>query len=468
MRAACAAVFGLVVIGAMALTADHSPALPPVNPKADAAKAKADVAIDSAVALLVKDLGSPDYRTREKAGKALEAKGDQILPQLRQALSGTDDPEVARRLTVLVRRMDHDRLVSPRRVTFTMKDRPIKDAVDEINKQTGYNVILGGGPGGPGGPKYSFAFDNTPFWEAVDKVATAGRLYIQTGYDDDTVQLYYNGSEQVNPFVAYPGPFRILPQNINANRSLQLSGVGPGGAGGRGVESLGIGFLIFSEPKNPMLGVTNYQADVIAATDEFGGSLIPPKDPNSPFSRSHYYPGNYRNHQTNANLNLIRANKDATTIKVLKGKLGIILLAGTVPEIVVPDPMKVKNKKFVGRTVEIELDSVTEANGNYSVTMTVVKLDAKENDPDGYAWTNNIWQKIELFDEKGNRYRGYGYNSLNNNGNHTVQMTAQFGPENRRGGGPPAKMGPPVKLVFNEWLSVTHEVTFEFKNVPLP
>ena len=49
-----------------------------------------------------------------------------------------------------------------------------------------------------------------------------------------------------------------------------------------------------------------------------------------------------------------------------------------------------------------------------------------------------------------------------------MQITVPFGPNDRRTGRRPAKLGPPAKLVVNEWLTVTHEVTFEFKDIPLP
>src|SRR5205814_4606254 len=84
--------------------------------------------IDPAVANLVKDLGHPDYRTREKAGQALAAKGEKVLPDLRRALAEAADPEVSRRLGVLVRRLDHDRLVSPKRVTLALKGKTAKEA----------------------------------------------------------------------------------------------------------------------------------------------------------------------------------------------------------------------------------------------------------------------------------------------------------------------------------------------------
>ena len=111
---------------------------------------------------------------------------------------------------------------------------------------------------------------------------------------------------------------------------------------------------------------------------------------------------------------------------------------------------------------------VSKDNANNTVSLTVKKLGVSDPNNVDYSWSSNIWQKLELVDAKGNKYRTYGPSSLNQNVN-TVQMTVQYGPDGRGGPRPAGvKLGPVVKLVFNEWLSVTHEVTFEFKNVPLP
>jgi hypothetical protein len=47
-----------------------------------------------------------------------------------------------------------------------------------------------------------------------------------------------------------------------------------------------------------------------------------------------------------------------------------------------------------------------------------------------------------------------------------VSMTLPFQATDRRG--MPQKYGPPVRLVVTEWVQATHEVTFEFRDVPLP
>ena len=133
---------------------------------------------------------------------------------------------------------------------------------------------------------------------------------------------------------------------------LELSGISKRGFQNRSSESVGLSFQVYSEPKNPILGTL--PAEVLVAKDENGGNLVPPKDPNNNnFRSSNYYQNSYRGHNAYGNLSLVRSSKDATSIKTLKGKMGIILLAGVVPEVVIANPLKVKNKKVAGRTAEV-------------------------------------------------------------------------------------------------------------------
>lgn len=420
--------------------------------------------VDPTVAALITDLGSSDYRAREKAGSELTKLGEKALPAMRAVLLSTDDAEVQRRLVVLVRKMDTDRLVSPKRVTMSFKDKTVKAALDEISKQTGYKIEFSGG-GGPGGDsaKHTFEFDNTPFWVAVDKVASAAGCVVFSDYDDETIRVYQQNT--LNPYVTYAGPFRMLATNINSNRGIQLSGISRDGGNAHRNDYTNFQFQIQSEPKNPMLGVT--QAEIITATDDLGGSLAPPPNPGN---RSYYENRGMRGHNTYGNLNLSRnGDRTATKVKTLKAKIGVILLSGTTPDIVVTDPLKVKTKSFIGRTVELDFGSLVEdpANkGTYTLEVTMRKAGVQNPEREDYNWANYVWNKIELLDAAGNRYRTYGPNNINNNGA-SVQLTLPYNSEDRRTG-KALKLGPPVKLLVNEWLSVTHEVTFEFKDIPLP
>ena len=367
---------------------------------------------------------------------------------------------------MLVKKLDRDRLVEPKRVTLAAKDRTPKQLFDEIAKQTGYKIDFSEADSAA---KHSFDFNNTPFWQAVDAVATAAGFTVFAEYDDETIRVY--NQDAVNPHVAYAGPFRFLATSISTSRSVQLSGISKRGGNPRASEYMNLSFQIQSEPKNPMLGVM--QPELLEAKDELGGSLLPPRERGDVRS-SNYFNGGSRGHNTYMSVNLSRGDRAATTLKTLKGRVGVVLLAGTAPELVIADPLKVKKKSFVGRTSEVELDAVDEdANqkGAYLVSLTAKRRGPTDPDRnDHYVWSQGLSQRLELFDDKGNKYFCYGPTvHTNNNNNETVHLVVQFGADDRRTGRPgPVKLGPPAKLVLTEWLTVTHEVTFEFKDIPLP
>ena len=446
--------------------------LAPAQPAAPATKEPATKEApkpDPVVEQLIKDLGAEDYRTREKAGRDLAARGEKVLPALKAALASTDIPEVQRRLLVMVRKMDYERLVAPKLVSLSLKDKTVKEAFAEITKQTGYKIDYNnnGVPRGNTETKHNFEFTKLPFWEAMDKVAGASGCSVFNDFnEDETIQVY--NQDIVNPYVAYAGPFRFIANNINSNRNLQLAGLNRRGGMQNRQEFINLNFQIQSEPKNPMLGITH--VDVLAASDELGGSLVPPRDPNN---RVNYFNGIFRGHNTYGGLNLLRADRNANTVKILKARAGITLLSGTVPEIVITDPLKVKGKSFTGRSVEIDFGGLTEdANnkGHYSLELTAKRLGSGGGDQDrgeDFNWGNCMWQRIEVLDAAGNRYPNTNGNNFPNNGGGTIQLSMPLGPEDRRTG-QSAKLGPPAKVLINEWISVVHEVTFEFKDLPLP
>ena len=68
----------------------------------------ADVAIEEEIASLVRDLGSPRYKTRERASKRLWEIGQPARSAL-EAAAKSKDPEVAMRAETLLRRIGRKR-----------------------------------------------------------------------------------------------------------------------------------------------------------------------------------------------------------------------------------------------------------------------------------------------------------------------------------------------------------------------
>jgi hypothetical protein len=78
-----------------------------------------------------------------------------------------------------------------------------------------------------------------------------------------------------------------------------------------------------------------------------------------------------------------------------------------------------------------------------------------------YAWTNSLHQRMELVDEKGQKFQSHGFNW--SNGTPTaVNGTFVFGD------GGNAQLGKPHKLTYFGWVTMQHLVDFEFKDLPLP
>jgi hypothetical protein len=81
------------------------------------------------------------------------------------------------------------------------------------------------------------------------------------------------------------------------------------------------------------------------------------------------------------------------------------------------------------------------------------------DNPNDYSWMNSLYQRIELQDDKGNKFAIVG-NSWGNNSPGSIQMTTTFALH--------GKGGPASKLIYYRWATVQHDLVFEFKDLPLP
>ncbi len=421
------------------------PQLPAVEPSIQAAQVRP----------LIARLGSDDYRTRETAGKAIHAMGDRAIPTLRQALKTIDDPEVARRVQVLARTLDAERLGTARKVTLKFVRRPVKAILAEIAQHTGY-ALQNDGVGGDEKALYSFDFHETPFWQALDKVCEAAGLTANQQDDDGTLTVSF--TDTTNPHTAYSGPFKILATNINSGRSVQLSGLNRRQPNAKQPESLNLNLSVQAEPKAPIVGIGSVV--LTKAIDDSGASLVPFEQEGNP-STSFYPPpvAAYKSFAQGFSIPLSRADRTSTSIKELRGKVSVALLSETRPELVIDDLLKVKKQRFTGRTVEVEVVSTDWQNATVTIEMIVRQRNA---DPEDYAWTNTVYQRLEVLDANGVKYQ-FGGLTNQNVGPAVISMTAQYlAPQNGR------KIGPPVKLQYVEWITVIREVTFAFKDIPLP
>ena len=433
-------------IALTALVAGENPAPRPVAPNFDA---------------LVEQLGDDDADKREIALHLLEKHGLASLPALRKAVNHPD-VEIRRRVVDLIPALELAAVLAPKRVNLKLDKKTLREVFDEVTRQTDLKI-----ESWSNNPQQTYSFDlrDVTFWEAVDRICRETGQVLQQGYGDDKIRLSQQNGYV--PHVAYDGAFRYAANNIHQSRNLDLSMVTRDAGPGRRQDSLTFSFTIFVEPRLSILGLGDVK--LTAAYDNEKNSLLPPQansdtDLLAPglagirrWSSGRY--GN-RTNSYQAQVNLNRVSEKASVIKTLRGTVPVNLLAVQKPVVVAEKIKDAKGKKVTIDRTTIHIGEVVEQpNKQYQVKLGITEDNKDANDN---SWMNTMYQRIQLFDEKGNQFQVYG-TSWGNNGPNHVEMTFTYGQ-------PPNVMAPggPTKLVFMSWQTVTQQVNFEFKDIPLP
>jgi len=405
---------------------------------------------------LIEQLGHRDFKVREAAGKALATRGAEALAAMRKAL-GHPDPEIRQRIGQLVTDSERAVLLAPKRVSLACNQTPVKDALADLTKQTGYRIDM---QGATAPALITLDLANVTFWEALDKVCAQSGLVLQQHHDAQGGLLLY-AQNAYTPYVDYRGPFRLAANSFHFNKSLTFATLPRNQlTGSQRSEQLSFMFTVVAEPKLPLLGLG--QAKLTLAVDDQDNSLLLPPVQHQVYEAYHggYY--GYRNLVMQSQVQLTGAGPGARAVRHLRGSLPVTLLAEQKPEIVVEKITEVKGKKFEGNQVSLEIEDVKDGPGKtYQVAMTARRA-AKDANQYDYTWTNSLHQRVELCDEKGNKFASHGFNW----GNQTptsVQGTFMFG---EPGNGTP--IGKPAKLTYYGWVTMQHQVEFEFRDLPLP
>jgi hypothetical protein len=405
----------------------------------------------SEVPSLIKQLGDSSFQVRSAALKELEKLGVDSLPLLRQAQKDVTDPEVQRRLAELIPILERTLALAPTRLTLSVTNRPLREAIQEMNKASGYKLEL---PSGDDREKRLITVElrDTPFWEAFDNLCDLGGLtHVEAyyGYDPETIRLEYGDS--FPGIVHHSGPFRITVRGFDYFRKIDF------GTRARQVieaplrrtEELAIRLGITVEPKLPLLHCG--QPAILDAFDENNHSLLPPAQSNS----ARYYAG-YRSYMQELRANLQPA-QSGKTIKMLRGTIPVTVVSAQRPRVSVEKVLEVKNETFKDGNVTMKIDSVTKNAQQVTIKMTLT--DGAHNGQRDYTWLNQLNQRLVLTDAKGNRWQCYGPN-WDGNGGSSFVGTVTFA---NNGNASDA-----FKLTYYEWQTMAHSVAFEFRDLTLP
>ncbi len=128
---------------------------------------------------LVTQLGSDDFDDREKASAELGAIGEPALDALRQAVKSTDE-EVHKRAETLVsaieKRLEARNALVPKRVHLVYKDTPVKEAVEDFAKKSGYALTLYDPDGKLKDRTVTLDTGDVTFWQAFDQFCAKAGL----------------------------------------------------------------------------------------------------------------------------------------------------------------------------------------------------------------------------------------------------------------------------------------------------
>lgn len=422
-----------------------------------------------AVDQLVANLGSDDYRTREKAGRDLLARGQAAVPAMRAAMLATGSPEVQRRLEVLVRKLDVERLTAPTRVTLSLKNKTAAEALAAIAEQTGY-AIETPEDDEDDEPRHDFAFEAVPFWEAVDRVAGVSNGLVSRWRGAHSEFLFER--QQASEQAVYAGPFRFDVTEVVVERSVAVSRTDRQKPRARAAATrLSVGFE--AEPKTPVLAVS--RVEVLRAVDDRGASLLPVEDAEAD-QRGGLGVDAYGVGATD--LTLRAPSREAEGIKSVKARIGLVLGARQVTDVVIKNPLDGKGRAVTGTATEVEVGKLrpdASTPGGYSLDVKLTDREAERREKDGadgvWTWTDRserAWQLVELLDGRGNKYVTHLPQAPGNQEPWRFDGTVYFKPDDRLPPKQRPKLGPPATLVVHRWQTVSTTVEFEFKDLPLP
>jgi hypothetical protein len=503
---------------------------------------------------------TPLRKRRTSASHELETIGESALPALRQATK-SPDLETSRRATELVRLLEERvvtaKILAPKRLRLQLKDVPVLDAVEQLEKESGYKIQV---QGKPDDRKITLDTGETTFWQALDQLCVRAELVevaatmtmpqpggmpgmrMQPAFPGGILPVVPPaGKGQKAPVLQVPAAAQAQPGQAQFPRRMPF----PPGFGGSGVPMMTQGVIILTPgkalpptcyagsvrirvvsrtPSRP--GETGFSLDVAAeprlqgfgldgnprvdtAIDDRGQKLelVSERKPQAgaPANMPRIPPAmwmaqaqaiNTMVRPRQADVRFKRGEKDAKSLKELKGVLPARAITASEPLITVDNVLAAAGKTVKGAhggLIQVQGIDKT-SNGDYQVKLRL------ENPPGpgapmmmmagagqmqfqqiqiqiaGAQIGGNVGGNVVmsgtfpgadrmpgLFDKGGKAYRLVSTPSMRmdfNNGQMSQEATLVFRPGDGQ--------GPPARLVYSGQRTVNFQVPFRFEKLPLP
>jgi hypothetical protein len=415
---------------------------------------------------LVEQLGSPSFPARERAMKQLRDRGPAALPALRKALESKDE-EVRKRAEALIPPLEIEEALLPKRVSLKASGQATSAAVADLAKQTGYKLDT---VGGDIGQKITADLKDVPFWDAVERVArVTGRSILYDSYQK-VVQLDAAGDQ--SPYVNIRGPFRLEATWFHEDRDVDFT-MAVKGTDGRRSRKLTLSVSVLAEPRLTFLKVQ--PAQVEEALDSDGKSLLegaPPvpaplpaaggarKAVAVPAPAPEKTPpgrGMFRGESTSfSDVRLRRASESAKTARVIRGTIPVRTVLIRRPVVVTSKLTEATGTSFRAGQESLQITRVQNQGGGSVEVQLLIPYDRTMD----WSQVDKWYQRFHVEDDAGNRFQDHGRGSSSNGTQYHISM--YYGPPNGKA------VGPPTRLIFEDWVVHDHAIPFEFKDVPLP
>jgi hypothetical protein len=356
---------------------------------------------------------------------------------------------VRRRLEQLIPRFEAAVALAPKRVTLDTQKRPLSAVLKEMEKQTGYKVETDDGVDASG---VSCAMKNVPFWEALEMIGRETGLVLTTLPLADRMELKLKRREGRSAFVATEGAFRLELTKLHEDRDIDFTEDVSDKKPGRRAGELAVTISVRAEPRLLILGIENPRME--AALDET-------EKPFRALSGSSHSKSDHAIVRDLFRVEALGSTELLLQRSTDRAKM-LTVLRGAVPVKVVVE------RKLVAVT-----NSIYDSKGTKfkigGETLEITR--AEEADPDRFKLEIRVpseshdllkrWHKrIHVEDANGHRLSPSSFGSESSGNEYRVDYTYHLSDD--------PMVGPPCKLIVEDWTMLEHLIPFEFKDVPLP
>lgn len=476
-----------------------------------------DSADAARIVKLIAQLGSGSFTEREQASKELDAIGLPALEPLKKAAQ-SPDAETRRRAEELISRIEarqeSSRLLAPTRVTLSLQETPLPEAVGQLSRKSGQSIVLGGDAKKYADRKVTLEIKDLPFWQALDEFCAKTGL-VEAGSVEMPLQpnlqpgVIRRRPVQLDPFM---GPAQAsqnivltdgkpvqLPTHHAGAARIRALPPDPALAGKSPTEirfTLGLGL----EAQLPLLRLINVRID--KALDDQGQTLesattvtAPPGPGDNTLP---LFIGNAGGlpraimgtaGQQPVPIKLKPSEKPSKLLKDLTGVLAVEVRTPPEPVMVVDNILKASGQLVKGKSggslkvhdvarqddgsykIRVELQTPSDANANNAamqlqgqgvIRIQVIRINGNVIGGNG-GWFDGGDLGLSLVDAQGGKFQlaanpTRDFKFANNVVTHDA--TLHFKPN--------PGQGEPAKLLYTTTRPATIEIPFTLKDVPLP